>query len=175
MRRGSCCLADGARKGGSDEASSLLQNMSPRPRTLVQWQVSRWRGAAGLRPGAGPDLPVRFQLDALPRALDPFFPLLEEAWSGYALAGAMLVYTWREPAPVPEEGAAPTEDGPGGGSLVATDPLLVLNVLGRSRGGLLLARAPLFLDEERLARIVASDDPRLVRLARRTGVREETP
>lgn len=83
---------------------------------------------------------------AAPRIIDE----LEEAWSRLGLRGAALVY---EPAP----------DSPMRRARVATDPLLVVNVLARARGGLLLPGTPPALDEAHLGRVLATDDPRLCR------------
>jgi hypothetical protein len=53
--------------------------------------------------------------------------------------------------------------------LQATNLLLVVNVLARTRGSVLLADADLALEAPFLARELASDDPRLVSWARETG------
>ncbi|MBW2397113.1 MAG: hypothetical protein JRG95_22925 [Deltaproteobacteria bacterium] len=56
--------------------------------------------------------------------------------------------------------------------LEATDEAFVVNVLARTRSGLLLGDAPLSLERGYLTRELATDDPRLVELARQTGVRK---
>jgi hypothetical protein len=53
--------------------------------------------------------------------------------------------------------------------LDAADPLLVLNVLGRTRGPVLIARAPLALEPAFLERELISRDARLLALARGEG------
>ena len=55
----------------------------------------------------------------------------------------------------------------------ATDVRLVLNVLARTRGQVLMAGATLRLEEPFLERYLATDDPRIVALARSSGVRKE--
>ena len=47
----------------------------------------------------------------------------------------------------------------------AIDPLFAINVLARAQGEILLARAPACLDPARLARALATDDPRIVAAA----------
>ena len=97
---------------------------------------------------------------------------LEQSWQSCELHGAALVYNWRDDL---REGMA--------ARLVAlkqppiflrvTDPLLVLNVLARARASLLLANAPLALEYPYLSRVLASDDPRLLELARSQGCTRE--
>lgn len=126
--------------------AALLHNMSMRPRTTVTATVSV----------VGPAL-ARFALT--PKRLrtllaDPcLLWRLERRWLEAGLRGALHVY------PLPEAAAV------GEARVLAADPLLALNVLGRSRAGLLLPGAPLDLDPSVLARKLASDDPRLVALA----------
>ncbi|MCS7072107.1 MAG: hypothetical protein NZM00_11415 [Anaerolinea sp.] len=50
-----------------------------------------------------------------------------------------------------------------------TDPLLAINLLGRTRGSLLLPRAPLALERAYLERSIACDDPRIISLALYVG------
>ena len=54
----------------------------------------------------------------------------------------------------------------------ATDRALIINVLARARSCLLLPDVPLELGNAFIARTLWSDDPRLVALARQTGVEE---
>jgi hypothetical protein len=90
---------------------------------------------------------------------------LDEAWQGFDLHGAFLVFNWRDEIKQAvnarlvsvKEAAVYT---------LARDPLLVLNVLGRARTSLLLATAPLALDRPFLMRSLVCDDARLVKLAR---------
>jgi len=126
--------------------TAMLHNMSMRPRTTVTATVSVV-GKALARFAVTPKR-LRALLD------DPSLPeRLEQRWQEAGLRGALHVYALPEPAvarKVPMLGA---------------DPLLALNVLGRTRAGLLLPGAPLDLDPSVLARKLASDDPRLVALA----------
>lgn len=124
---------------------------------------------------------------------------LNEAWTGYGLAGAMLVYPWRDEVrqalvarpkvDLPEKKAPaqdeeddvlseepPEEDKRNGAAPIcirSIDLLLVLNVLARARSQILLAATPLAFEGSYLERSLVTDDPRLVALARATGYVEE--
>ncbi len=125
----------------------VLHNMSTPPRTHV---------SARLKP-AGPAV-CRFRLATVRASAsrlladDTCEERLEAAWDGYGLRGACHVYAWRD-----DITSRPVS---------VRDPLLVLNVLGRTRAQVLLATAPLALEPDFLERELASDDPRLVALAR---------
>lgn len=125
---------------------------------------------------------------------------LEAAWERYKLTGALLMFPWKDDikqvigtkpnAPARKESDddeyydddddsdekqdPPKETRKSPVCLRAIDPGLVMNVLGRTRSGILLAQASLSLDEGFLTRSLISDDPRLVALARATGCLEET-
>ena len=123
---------------------------------------------------------------------------LEEAWAAWGLRGAALVEPGRRPrcrlgispdlkalrdpeAEVLEVDYMASTRGSSGGvrgaiigapeppPVVATDPLLLLNVLGRARGPVLIARAPLALEPGFLERELISRDARLLALARGEG------
>ena len=126
--------------------TALLHNMSMRPRTTVTATVSVVGKA--LARFVVPPKRLRVLLD------DPSLPeWLEQRWQEVGLRGALHVYPLPEPAVVGEA------------TVLGTDALFALNVLGRTRAGLLLPGAPLDLDPSVLARRLASDDPRLVALA----------
>lgn len=99
---------------------------------------------------------VRSQALAL-LALPDVRTQLDDAWQAEALRGCALLSTEKPPL----------EAWPGAKVVRAVDPLLTLNVLGRSRGGMLLASAPLVLDLDHLDRAVWSEDARLLALAAR--------
>ncbi len=148
------------------DAPGLLYNMSMQPRTEVRWELlpvgevvvafDLWR--SGVPSGRARAAAVR----AL--AAD-----VERAWPTYGLDGAALLFHAPDPG-----GARPPvlrlEGRPAIRSGFATDPLLVLNVLGRARGLLLMAQASLCLGAAFVNRTLATDDPRLVELARSTGL-----
>lgn len=98
---------------------------------------------------------------------------LDTAWAEYNLTGAMLVYNF---SAATDEIIVETARLIGAKAAYwrAVDPLLVLNVLARSRANLLQAHAPLSFDEEHLKRTLISDDPRLIRLVEDTGYFEES-
>jgi len=88
---------------------------------------------------------------------------LERFWEDLDLVGASMIFPWRE-----ELGAHPC--------LEARNPLLVLNVLARTRSTLLMARSPLDLGVECLERTLVSTDPALVALVERCeGRRRDEP
>lgn len=123
--------------------------------------------------------------------------LLDEAWTRYAVEGAVLVYNWNSETwktiAYPEHGQQPVQNDTQSDAddfsddnnantqppkplfqcLRAIDLALVINVLGRSRSQLLIARAPLLMAQQYLNRSIMSDDPRLVALTRATGFIEE--
>ena len=83
--------------------------------------------------------------------------VLDEAWQAEELSGCALLTT--DPPPLVQ--------WPGLKVVRASDAVAALNVLGRSRGGMLVASAPLVLDLDHLDRTVFSEDARLVALAGR--------
>lgn len=122
---------------------------------------------------------------------------LEATWNSYTLTGAAIMYEWQDdirrvigikppitkPAadnndfqddddeptkvePVKETRIPPT-------CLRAIDHALVINVLSRTRSGILLAGASMSLEAGFLDRSLITDDSRLVALARATGCLEE--
>lgn len=95
-------------------------------------------------------------------------PRLDAAWESYQLKGAILLYPWRDELRSAVNGRLSALKQPTT-YLLVTDPVLVLNVLGRSRAALLLANAPLALDRVFLNRSMTSDDPRLIALAQAGG------
>ena len=98
----------------------------------------------------------------------PIVQELERAWKGYGLKGAALIYPFRKAT----ESESQTEV-PGPALYRATDARLILNVLARTRGQVLIAGATLRLEEPFLERHLATDDPRIVALARSSGVRKD--
>ena len=143
-------------------APPLLHNMSFRPSTEVR----------GYLAPLGP-MVVRFELARVDPGLvaqvkarglaEALVEEAERAWGEAPFTGAALVFQWTSDAASPPDGQAAV------GVRIATDACTVLNVLGRARGPLLLPRWPLSREPEHLLRALASDDPRLVRLAERTG------
>ena len=163
-------------------------------RMLVQWQVESLfdrphPAALPGEPEACPAPGVRstiacFELSGVraalgfleapaPRRRAALAPELEREWLRYGLSGAVLLYPRRDELP-PEEELHRVRSGvevQGYSELPlvqATDPLLVLNVLARARGGLLLPGFSLVLEREFLRRRLVTDDPRLVTLARQS-------
>lgn len=150
--------------GHAERHPALLHNMSMRPNTTVCWHTG----------GLGSAL-VRFKLKAhrrkpvVRRSANPAFALaLDTEWQRIALRGAALIY---EALPVPEAAVETSRAAlhvPE--RLSAVYEPLILNVLGRACGGLLLASTPIQLEGEWLARELWCDDPRVVAVARSSGV-----
>ncbi len=132
------------------------------------------------------------------KAVDDLIEHLDLTWKSYDLHGASIVYAWQDeirraigtkaPAPAASNDddlhddddndednkpEIPKETRKAPVCLRAIDHNLVMNVLGRTRSGILLAEASLSLDEGFISRSLISDDPRLVALARATGCLEE--
>lgn len=133
--------------------------MSVQPRYTVHCSIRPSRGVV-----------VRFALGAPRRRwLRPSratSALIRETWDGIGLTGAALVFSWAPPGPPPKN------QPPGPKILEATDEAFIVNVLARTRSGLLLGDAPLSLESGYLARELVTDDFRLVEMARKTGVRK---
>lgn len=122
---------------------------------------------------------------------------LDADWDSYDLRGASLVYAWNPvtwknlayPTPMPlppgeadwlnddqNQGNTPNQPAPKPPAFTcirAIDPALVLNVLARARSQVLLITAPLVFSQQYLNRLLVTDDPRLVALARATGCLDE--
>lgn len=143
----------------ADWCNAYLHNMSCAPRTVVRGYVAPLRSPI-VRFSLGPDLASRVRRRRLARRL---VEEAERAWGELSFTGAALVFPWHDDVAQPPEGRPRPE------VRVATDPRTLVNVLGRARGSLLLARWPLSREPEYLLRSLASDDPRLVALAERTG------
>jgi hypothetical protein len=106
------------------------------------------------------------------RTLEKLKHTLDEVWAGYQIKGAILVYPWKPTTrEVITASAKVRSTRPV--FLRAFDPLLVMNVLARSRENLLQPRAPLSFDKAYLERALVSDDPRLLRLVQISGYFEE--
>ena len=91
-------------------------------------------------------------------------PLLDEAWDQYQLKGAIIISPWSEEAAELFDGKSPVKYRLS--VLRTVNPLLVLNILGRSRAKLLLPNVPVSLEPQFLARDVISTDPRLIQMVK---------
>ena len=118
-----------------------------------------------------PDL-LRMVKDDQAADTQALIDLLDQTWQDYGLHGAALVYQWRDEL---REGMAARLNALKQPPIFlrVNDPLLVLNVLARARTSLLLANAPLALEQPYLSRVLASDDSRLLDLARAKGSTRE--
>lgn len=105
-------------------------------------------------------------------AMSALVASLETIWSGYALTGAILVHPWEQDTKQVVLAHAKIANIKAM-CLRALDPLLVLNVLARSRTNLLQPRAPLALEQAYLERSLITDDVRLVKLVQSSGYFEE--
>ena len=91
-------------------------------------------------------------------------PLLDEAWERYRLRGAIVISPWTEEVADLFDSNSPWKYRLT--MLRTVNPLLVLNILGRSRAKLLLPNVPVSLEPQFLARDVISTDPRLIQIIR---------
>ncbi|MEL6307319.1 MAG: hypothetical protein AAFN11_01660 [Chloroflexota bacterium] len=128
---------------------------------------------------------------------------LDEAWEGLNFKGAALLYDWDDrikkafiemPQPLPpkppkkEDDDASDEDDDSdplswlddigiaphqSKQLRAIDVAFVMNILARSRAGVLVGNTPLALEPGFLEGSVICEDPRIVDLARATGCIDE--
>ncbi len=126
----------------------------------------------GLELGSGTYQATLSSLGEDHAALVKLTQALDEAWEAYTLTGALLMYyQHEETSSILLETSKVT--GEKGIYLRALDPLLVLNVLARTRSNLLQPRAPLSFDESQLQRTLLSDDPRLISIVQDGGYFEE--
>ena len=153
---------------------ALLHNMSMRPRTHIAWRIEPETTVACfdlavVAEAVGSLLDTRctdrgsairaIQTD--PQWLrDTLATQLEGARRPIHLRGAVLVFPCR--ATSRRAGAA--DHRAKEPRVYASDPLLVLNVLGRAASHLLLPSAPLSRDWAHLERCLGTVDPRLVAL-----------
>lgn len=152
MSAGAAVPVAAARCGAPRETSSpglapLLHNMSARPRTTVTCTVrplrSQW---------------VSFGWSAPPVLDDSLRAALDDLWAVSGFSGAALVFALTT--------ELRAEISAAGSIHRCSDRLLTCNVLLRVRGTLLLADMPLLGSAEWVGRrTVATDDPRLLRLA----------
>lgn len=92
-------------------------------------------------------------------------PLLDQAWAQYALHGAILLMPWKEELLHNQDRQSLTREMY---HIINTDdPLLVLNILCRSRSGILLPNIPLALEAPFLRRDLLTSDHRLIEIARK--------
>jgi hypothetical protein len=91
-------------------------------------------------------------------------PLLDEAWERYRIRGAIFISPWTEEVAELFDTKSPWKYRLT--MLRTVNPLLVLNILGRSRAKLLLPNVPVSLEPQFLARDVISTDPRLIQIIR---------
>lgn len=161
-------------------ASKIIISTTPVADTLVHFELEGLGDAlfrllnAQRRRKDGTELDAAMQIfeeDA--RVTTHVSEQLNAAWSSYGVRGAVLLYTWRDE--VKQSVASETgEDASSASFLRVRDPLLVLNVLARTRANLLLAHAPLAFERAFLERSLIADDARLVKLAYEKGYVKET-
>ncbi|MBD3869597.1 MAG: hypothetical protein IFK94_15865 [Acidobacteria bacterium] len=147
----------------------MLHNMSMRPSTRVEWGVQAlWDGQAcfNLKQAAAPRGFLYREGEEVylltNRRRDCLLEMMQDDWRSRPFTGAVLMYT-REF----ESGGGVRIDLNYRSVTCVTEPLLVLNVLARTRGGVLLYDAPAWLDRDRLERSLYTFDPRFTALAGR--------
>jgi hypothetical protein len=155
-------------------ANALTWEIMPLGETLVCFSLEGLGGS--LKYLMGDDAPaaggnyeaVLHTLETDARTLEKLKHTLDEVWAEYHLTGAILVYSWK-PTTRDVISASAKAKNTRPVYLRAFDPLLVMNVLARSRENLLQPRAPLSFDKAYLERALISDDPRLLRLVQISG------
>jgi len=201
-RFGSGSSRFGSRPNPFNQSQQLNWGMTPIHRTVVRFELKglgdpfyRMLGH-DLNKDYGDSRQVARALEAGGEHVEAMMTMLENAWSGYDLTGAALVYTWNpkpwkvvvtpQPMPAPPQQAQDKSDDDDDSEDKTPDPVqmfkvlraldmpLTLNILARSRSQLMIAAAPLVLSQEYLNRSLVTDDPQLVALAQATGTLEET-
>jgi hypothetical protein len=159
-------------------ATTVNWDVLPVGDTLVCFSLDGLGGS--LKYLMGDDLPVTSgsyesvlqSIENDPKAQAKLTATLDAVWKDYELIGAMLIYGWKDTTrDVILSNARLTNSKPV--FLRAFDPLLVLNVLARSRDNLLQPSAPTSFDSAYVDRALISDDPRLVKLVQISGYFEE--
>lgn len=150
---------------------NLLRNFCCQPRTAIRWKILPLKPVM-VRFYLNDDLRLRlsnllnnrlFTLEDIEHRAAELVPILDHVWEACSLHGAILLSPWRDEhldlftSPSGSKGIQKV--------LCPVNPLLVLNVLCRSRAGLLLPNMPLSIEVPFLTRDFLSADPRLVELA----------
>lgn len=151
---------------------NLLRNFCCSPRTTIKWQILPLKPVL-VRFNLNEDVRLRlsallniriFTLEVIEHRAADLVPMLDHVWEACSLHGAVLLSPWKEEhldlftSPSGNQGIQKV--------LCPLNPLLVLNVLCRSRAGLLLPNLPLSIEIPFLTRDFISADPRLIELAR---------
>ncbi len=177
-------------QGAQSSRVTRLYNMSMAPRTAVKWEILPLSsnvavfGLEGVADGlltllggglhsyaSGLGLAALLAEAASDPARGPaLFQKLDESWSASGVRGAALLRAFEASAAGAD--SARTERRAHLHRLRALDPLLVLNVLSRTQAGLMVARMQPCFDAELLSRVLESDDPQLLALARSTGCKK---
>ncbi len=142
--------------------TDLLHNMSCSATSAVRVEIRPVLGMVARFPGCRPEGQRTLSLDPAHQAIwssglgvaPDLVERLERFWEDLNLVGASMIFPWRE-----ELGKQRYVE--------ARHPLLVLNVLARTRSTLLMARSPLDLDVSCLERTLVSTDPALITLVLR--------
>jgi hypothetical protein len=140
-------------------------------KTTIQWQILpikpvlvRFRMSLAVRSRISNLLKEEeLSLDQIEQNSSRLIPILEGFWNNQALKGAILISPWIS-------GGNKLPEGQSGGNsegrvFLSLEPLLVLNVLCRSRAGLLLPNLPLAIEIPFLKRDLVTADQRLIQLA----------
>lgn len=152
---------------------NLLKNFCCPPRTTINWEISplhdtflrinlNYEVSSRLSMMMGiPEISIK-QIEDM---ADDLIPLLDRAWLEYGLKGSILLSPWHEDI---SSKIDPQSRDLNLLCLVhSRDPMLVLNILSRSRSGILLPQFPPLLELPFLKRDLATGDRRLVSLAKK--------
>lgn len=99
--------------------------------------------------------------------------LLDRAWQNYDFHGAALAYEDSDLLWKAVETRLEAMDKPLLEHLLVTDAVLAINLLGRTRGSVLIENSPVGLERSYLERALVFDDARIIQLARIHGSRSD--
>jgi len=147
---------------------SWLHSVHGIPRNKINWQILPYQ-LCMVRVSMDFEVKTRLQVLLKKNEYDleseeQLISLLNGVWNNYKMRGAILIDAW-------EESIADLFDMDSPWKYRLTmlrpaSPLLVLNILGRARAGILLPHLPLSLAPQFLERDLVSTDQRLIQLTR---------
>lgn len=147
---------------------SWLHSVHGIPRNKISWQILPYQ-LCMVRVSMDFEVKTRLQVLLKKNEYDleneeQLISLLNGVWNNYKLRGAILIDAW-------DESIAELFDMDSQWKYRLTmlrpvSPLLVLNILGRARAGILLPHLPLSLAPQFLERDLVSTDQRLIQLVR---------
>ena len=147
---------------------SWLHSVHGIPRNKISWQILPYQ-LCMVRVSMDFEVKTRLQVLLKKNEYDleneeQLISLLNGVWNNYKLRGAILIDAWDESIAELFDMDSPWKYRLT--MLRPVSPLLVVNILGRARAGILLPHLPLSLAPQFLERDLVSTDQRLIQMVR---------